>query len=149
MSVTAADEQRLERLRRDDDDAARRAAHLRLRRCGHVAMPAVDGDPGSWHISSSRPYWSLISALSGLTYSTLDPGCVRCRRRGPRRGREQIGRNAASVFPPAVGAEMITSVAVTEDRIDGCGLDRAQRRHPLPWIHRWTPRCSAGVGVRG
>jgi hypothetical protein len=54
-------------------------------------------------ISTNLLYWSLIRALSGLTYSTAYPAV------GSDNIFDRIGKKAASVFPPAVAALIIIS----------------------------------------
>ncbi len=82
---------------------SRSAAAFRL--CGTSPCHRCTDTPAASPISRSRPNWSLMSALSGLTYRTRKPGVVGA----SSARRERTGRNAASVFPLAVAAARITS----------------------------------------
>src|SRR3954463_2041141 len=53
-----------------------------------------------------------------------------------------MGKNAASVFPPAVGAEMITSWSPARTGSTASAWAGRKLVQPLPWIQRRTPRCS-------
>lgn len=82
-------------------------------------------------IRSSRSYWSLISALSGLTQRILkapSPACAAC---------PASGRKAASVFPLAVEDPITTSAS--DSAMIGMARSWTSRSvvHPSSHTHFW------------
>src|SRR3954465_7411893 len=58
-----------------------------------------------------------------------------------------MGKNAASVFPPAVGAETITSWLPSRTGSTASAWAGRRPVQPLPWIQRRTPGCSRSAGA--